>query len=209
MFGLLKPLEETASYRSVYARLCQQQRLRSGILSLRYHSYESTLVYLLAKDAGAFGDFALPEKVCCKLRFDQALENAPDADVAEFCTFFSLLLASIKLDDDIADNRSVRAKWMNSLIRKKINAAYEYFHRIDSQFGKKVESFLDKHKRLESPREKVALTDYIAPTAESFAYLFGLSARVCRISQYRDSLESVGRKIGAAVISLDCAADFQ
>src|SRR6187431_424148 len=101
MFGLLNPGRQDALYRRAYARCCQHQRRRYGLPSLPFLSYESILLYLCAADAGKVTLEDLPAVACCKLRRLPAYTEAAERETARFCSSVGMLLAYIKLRDDL------------------------------------------------------------------------------------------------------------
>ena len=208
MFGFLRPSPQSNDYRRSYARLCVHQRQRLGIRSLPFHSYEAVFLYQLALDAGAVDAGCLPIQRCCKLGGRANVAVAGDAEVGMFCASFAVLLASIKLDDDIRDSRSTLARFAKFVLRNRIAQAKNHLRKYDPAFDPTVAGFLAEHHRLERPGRAVTLAEYVEPTAEAFGYLFGLFAGAIRRPDQRDVLRTIGRHIGRALIAFDCAADW-
>ena len=208
MFGFLRPSAQSDDYRRVYARLCVHQRQRLGIRSLPFHSYEAVFLYQLALDAGAVDASCLPNQRCCKLGGRSNVAVAGDAQVGMFCASFALLLASIKLDDDIRDARSAVARFAKFALRNRIGQAKNQLRKYDPAFDTTVAGFLAEHHRLERPDRTVTLAEYVEPTAEAFGYLFGLFAGAIRRPDHRDAFRTIGRHVGRALIAFDCAADW-
>ncbi len=111
MFGFMRGSRFDKTYRQVYAQCCDAQRLRFGVSSLLFHSYESILLYVLAVDAGACPAPPRTAVTCCRLRHRP--DNWPgfDTELAKFCSHFALLLAAVKLDDDVRDDGSLPAQF--------------------------------------------------------------------------------------------------
>jgi len=208
MFGFLRPSPQSDDYRRAYARLCVHQRQRLGIRSLPFHSYEAVFLYQLALDAGAVDAGCLPRQRCCKLGGRANVAAAGDAEVGMFCASFALLLASVKIDDDIRDSRSALARFAKFALRNRIEQAKNYLRKYDPAFDRTVGQFLGEHHRLEQPGRAVTLAEYVEPTAQAFGYLFGLYAEAIRQPDRRDALQTIGRHVGRALIAFDCAADW-
>src|SRR5688500_2547216 len=102
MFGFLRPRAPTLAYRQVYAQCCARQHELYGISSLPLLSYEAVFLYVCAIDAGLCPGPPAGAPRCCRLRTSLNLPAA-DLPIAEYCASFGLLLASIKLDDDVRD----------------------------------------------------------------------------------------------------------
>jgi hypothetical protein len=110
MFGFLNPRTQHLSYRSLYSRGCQHLKLSYGVRSLVFHSFESVFLYGYAADVGAFDRKKVPASKCCKLQASKTLLDQEDRVYGEFTSSLSMLLTSIKLEDDIIDNNSMLAR---------------------------------------------------------------------------------------------------
>lgn len=208
MFGFLSPHPHSDDYRRAYARLCVHQRRRFGVRSLPFHSYEAVFLYQLALDAGAVDPGCLPNRRCCKLGARENVAASADAEAGMFCASFAVLLASIKLDDDIRDSGSVVARFARFALKNRIGRAKRNLRKYDPRFDATVAGFVAEHHRLEQPGRAVTLEEYVEPTAKAFGYLFGLYAVAIHKPEHRETFHSIGQHVGRAIIAFDCAADW-
>jgi hypothetical protein len=208
MFGMLNPGRQDAAYRRCYARCCQHQQVSYGITSLPFHSYEAVLLYLIAVDAGVVDEAELPDQVCCRLRAGGAVRQAPDAAIGTFCSSLALLLASVKVRDDINDDHSLTARMTHWLLRKRFGQAGRYFAALDPNFDREMRALFADHARMESRGGPVPIEEYAAPTGRAFGYVFGLMSRLSRMDSWERLLRQVGAAVGTAIIGFDCASDL-
>ena len=209
MFGFLNPRPHTAAYRRIYARLCQHQHRQYGLWSLAFHSYEAVFLYQCAVDAGAVDASSLPNVRCCRLLTRSLPHNAPDTEVGRFCASVALLLASVKLEDDLRDTRGLLARVARWTLRRRIQQANHYFTRLDPRFTRNIAQLLQDHQRLEESGTPISLPSYVEPTELSFGYVFGLMAKLPGLESHRETFITLGRKLGAAIIAYDCAVDWK
>lgn len=208
MFGLINPGRQDRVYRRAYARCCQHQRRRYGAPSLAFLSYESVLLYLCAVDANKVRLDELPDRLCCKLRGIKGKPSPDESEVARFSNALGLLLASIKLNDDLRDGPSLLARLAHWLLQGRFREAFAYFSRLDPSFANQVNGFVAAHVALEQPGRSVPLEDYVEPTAQAFGYVFSLMGRLPGMEDLTSVLAAVGRHVGTAIIAYDCAVDW-
>ncbi len=183
MFGFLRPAQHDLAYRQLYARCCQHQRQVAGLSSLPLLSYEAVFLYALAMDAGWFAPPDAQAPACCRLRRRTDAPSKSEVAVADFAVAFGLLLASIKVEDDVTDDGS----WLARIVRWKLSpqfrAARTYFQTLDDQFETRIGEFLNQHAQLEQTcrHAVIPLQDYVQPTAQAFGYVFSLAARIARV----------------------------
>lgn len=108
MFGFLRGEKGDRAYRQVYATCCAEQQFEFGLRSLPFVSYEAIFLRLFALDAQIIPPPLANSPTCCRLRRKRP-EAGIDQDIAKFCSSFALLLATIKLEDDVQDDRSLVA----------------------------------------------------------------------------------------------------
>ncbi|MCA9050931.1 MAG: hypothetical protein KDA89_19475 [Planctomycetaceae bacterium] len=207
MFGFFRPDDRQVWWRQSYARICQTQRRLFGLTSLPFLSYEATLLYQLAIDFGLIP--ALPEAApqCCRLRRLQDAEQQPDAVGARFSAAFGLLLAGIKLRDDVRDE----GRWFHRLVwlkyRKQVHRAEQILEQLRPGLGGEVQRVLNAHRLLETSGHAVRLADFIRPTGDGFAQLFSAMAEL--LHGPTAEFAKIGRYVGQAIIAWDCAVDFE
>ena len=217
MFGFLRSTSNEPAYRQAYSRCCSFQHLLTGVSSLPFLSYESIFLYQFAVDAG-FSPGPPPEtKNCCRMQTSESLRGADDFAIGEFCVRFGLLLAAIKIEDDVRDGGSMIAKLANWKYRAAFEASFAYFEQFDREFEQNVRRIIGEHIELEKAGAVVPLHQYVGPTANAFGYVFSQLAELFADRQlnsaaeidFRETLRLVGEHIGAAIISFDCAVDYQ
>ncbi|MCY2967107.1 MAG: DUF5685 family protein [Planctomycetota bacterium] len=102
MFGFLRGPPCDREYRQIYAGLCDFQRRNFGLESLPFLSYEATFLYQFAVDTGDCTPPPAGSPPCCRLGIRQSAHHV-DPILAEYCSSFGMLLASIKLNDDVRE----------------------------------------------------------------------------------------------------------
>ncbi|WP_425395792.1 DUF5685 family protein [Aeoliella sp.] len=210
MFGFLQPRRGDVTYRQLYAGCCAFQHRQFGIETLPLLSYEAVFLYALAVDLGCC---ELPDEqdaTCCRLRKQASRLHAVDPRVAEFCASFGVLLASIKLEDDVRDDRSLLARFALWRLGSRVERAKDYFTQLDAEFRPRVGLALQQHLELERAAHAPSLEAYSEPTAAAFGYVFELFARVLPAELASAAeLQSIGRAVGRAIICFDCAVDYR
>ncbi len=197
-------------YRQVYAGCCGFQHARFGITTLPLLSYESVFLYVLAMDAGLCSRPNRADVTCCRFRQSGKRLHKVDSKFAEFCSAFGLLLACIKLEDDVRDDRSLLARLALWQLRNRIERAFEYFSILDASFRKRVARHIQRHLDLEHDAQQMTIDEFAKPTAAAFSYVVGLYNQLVperRISEKQ--LTELGTEIGRAIICFDCAVDWE
>ena len=225
MFGFLRGARDNRAYRQIYAGCCGFQHAWMGLETLPLLSYEAVFLYLIAVDARRFARPDQAAVTCCRLRRSGDRLHAVDPEVARFCAAFGLLLARIKLDDDVRDDRSLLARFARWRLRSRFARAFQYFHSLEPGFEDRVRSHIDRHLELEQSSTRLPMECYAEPTAAAFGHVFRLFHRVfdppappTASSSSAPSvpaavapqwLEDLGRAIGRAIIGFDCAVDWE
>ena len=231
MFGYLKlssasKCNSKKRYRQVYAALCSWQRQKFGVRASILISYEAVFLYQLAVDAGLIDSPAENTPTCCKLRNDWPNHWQVNPKAAEFASAFAILLARIKIEDDIRDSGRWLARGGNWFWSKAFRQANQYFDNMDSRLIPEVNRLVDEHLALEQQRFSGSPEDYAAPTADAFGLIFkcfaGLilreradkmrtfrGANCDNIAEKTDLFHRIGQSIGAGILLSDCVFDFQ
>lgn len=210
MFGFLVGDRCDAVYRQVYAGCCSVQHTEFGLESLFFLSYEAIFVYLFAMDEGNVAPPPTDAATCCRLRTSERIKSAVDQRHAKFASAFGILLADIKLKDDVQDDNSWLARIASWRLRGRISKARDYFTQLDPDFEPRVSEYLNRHAALERVADQ-RIESYVQPTAEAFGYLFGLSSKLYGndVSQsIGQTLRDAGQLIGSALIAFDCVVDW-
>lgn len=209
MFGFSRPPVTTLAYRTLYSRCCQHLRARYGVRSLRFHCYDSVLIYTAATDASPQLREGIPERRCCQWRRDKKIAAARDASIGYFSASLSMLLAHTKVSDDIRDTRGLRPRFWRWFLKKQFHDAQAYFSDLDRDFSRTISGYLDSHFQFECDELDVDLDQYTQPTAQAFRYVFGLASLLPELSGHREFFCELGYWLGRAIISFDCAIDWK
>ncbi|TWT85718.1 hypothetical protein Pla123a_05250 [Posidoniimonas polymericola] len=210
MFGYLRGPHGDLDYRRAYARCCRFQRLCFGARTAPVVSYEGVFAYLLAREALGGGVLLESESTCCRLRGARAVAGADDQPLGEFAAALGMLLAGIKLRDDVRDDRSLAARLALFIWRRPMKQAEEYFAQLDPAAPSRFREVVERHVALEAAGQRCSLAEFARPTAEGFGYAFSLLSRLDgRLITHADRFEEIGRAIGGAIIMADCAVDWR
>lgn len=212
MFGFLAPGKRIPEWRRHYARVCQYQRKLFGLTSLPFLSYEATFLYQLAVDHGLI--VALPETAaeCCRLRQLPTSDVGQDEAAASFAAAFGLLLAGVKLQDDVRDS----GRWYNRLLlwkyQKQINQACGVIESAAPGILQNIQTAIAEHSTLESDGTAASIEQYSKPTGDGFAAVFAGFLRCFESTSDAgapDKFAMIGEQVGRAIIAWDCAVDFE
>jgi hypothetical protein len=209
MFGFMRPSEESPDYRAVYARCCQHLRRHYGLLTLLFHSYEAVVAYACALDAEFFPASVVPPRTCCGLGTLRGCSHPEEAAVGRFCASMAVMLADVKLCDDIRDEGRWSAKIVHRLLRRRIARASKYFHESADGLMARLSQRIEEHLAFERPRAVATLEEYVVPTAEAFSVLFAALPETLGRPRFREPFAAIGRHLGAALLSFDCAVDWE
>src|SRR5262249_5223765 len=142
MFGFLSPRRQDNSYRAAYARCCEILHQRHGRVASLFHSYEAVWLYLYAQDAGAVPPSCSIARNCCLVKQQAASRNQPDVPIGHFCASLSMLLASLKLSDDVRDEPGLLGRLLAWWLSGQFDAAQRYFVTLDPDFARAVDGFV-------------------------------------------------------------------
>ncbi|MDB2687566.1 DUF5685 family protein [Mariniblastus sp.] len=216
MFGYLKLSSRSncnskKRYRQIYASLCSWQRQTFGVRASILISYEAVFLYQLAVDAGLVDPPAECTPTCCKLRNDWPNHWNVNPEAAEFTNAFAILLARIKIEDDIRDSGKWLARGGNWFWAKAFRQSNEYFSNFDTRLIPEIDRLVDNHLSLENQRFSGSPEEYAAPTANAFGEIFkSFASHVLKESADKVELfYGVGQAIGAGILLSDCMFDFQ
>jgi hypothetical protein len=119
-----------------------------------------------------------------------------------------MLLAYIKVSDDLRDRPTLPIRLMNWLLRHRFQETFDYFSHLDPGFRLRVDGFVDEHLKLEQPGRTIPVEDYARPTAAAFGYVFSLFGRLSEMEAHTTFLQELGAQVGKAIIAFDCAMDW-
>ncbi|MFK7817398.1 MAG: DUF5685 family protein [Planctomycetaceae bacterium] len=202
MFGFLKPTQFIPQWRRSYARVCQYQRKLFGLSSLPFLSYEATLLYQLLSDLGEIPSLDENQPTCCRLR---RLSGSPQADekVGTYSAAFGVVLAGIKLDDDVRDSGRLAMRILRRKYRRQVDKARKALDSIAPGSTDAIDSAVESHLKLEASTVS-NLDDYLQPTGNGFCSVFAGCS-----TQHATLLGEVGMHVGKAIIAWDCAVDYE
>ena len=221
MFGYLKlprraRCDSKKQYRQVYASLCSSQRQKFGVRASILISYESVFLYQLAVDAGLVKCPAENTPTCCRLRNDWSNAWQANLEAAEFANAFAILLARIKIEDDVRDSGKWLARGSSLFWSKAFRHANQYFDGVDGSLVASIERLVDEHIDLEHQPFSGSPEDYAAPTANAFGLVFRCFAEQLSAKSDEqversqvDLFYKIGQGIGAGILLSDCVFDFQ
>ncbi|MEZ6126061.1 MAG: DUF5685 family protein [Planctomycetaceae bacterium] len=213
MFGFLAPQHRIPEWRRSYARVCQVQRRMYGLRSLPFLSYEAVFLFQLAIDSGLCPPLELSSPECCRLRRLKPEPQSPRIAAQEFAASFGVLLAGIKLQDDVRDSRRWRSRLLERIYRTPTQAARRWLSERCPGLPERVDEVIHQHLLLENQAkgERPSLNAYCRPTSEGFATVYSaLATEVLRApAQTSTLLHRAGQAIGRAIICWDCAIDFE
>jgi len=208
MFGMLSGSNCNHTWRRVYAGLCRHQHRTFGVRSVMFLSYEAMFLYLLGVDAGRLPKPPENAPGCCKLRTKFPEGAWLDERAATFCAAFGLVLARVKLEDDVRDDYSWLARSLLLLYRKPFRAANRWFDEEVPGLSAELSDFLQAHMELEQVAEQVSkMGEYVRPTASAFGAVYAAFAEC--IGADEAAFRGFGADVGAMIISADCAIDWQ
>lgn len=206
MFGFLAPQHSLPQWRQSYARICQHHRKLFGLTALPFLSYEAVFLYQLAIDSKRIPELPETAPTCCRLR-RLAKADANIVPVAEnFVAALGMLLAGVKLQDDVEDS----GRWFHRLARYKYRKQVQHAHALLDQAAPgimaDISAAIAKHNATERAGREVSLVRYAEATGDGFAAVFGAFAKI--VDGPADEYAQVGRHVGRAIIAWDSAVDF-
>ena len=214
MFGFLSPSRPPRAWRQSYARICQYQRRLFGGTSLLFLSYEAAFLYQLATDLEL--NVRLPEEsvTCCRLRKLQGNYHL-DRTLGEFSATFGLILAGVKLQDDLLDSN----RWFNHLLwwkyRRQVTYAKNLLETGSPGLLSLLSSCIERHTKLEKQVPAPTLEELVVPTGDGFSAVFQAAGKLISPAEQDlsapdlgEAFAAIGRHVGQAIIAWDCAVDF-
>lgn len=195
--------------RKLYCDSCSHIRANYGRGATPFLSYESVLVHAMALDAGLIRE----EDTTSPCRWIPASKRPKSPTevhrrLGEFSAALTLLLVKTKLEDDILDDGSRRARLATWFHGKKFNRAVQYLSGLDPDFERTMQSFLDKHREMELSGAAESLAEYAKPTADAFGYVFALLGVAIDDAERGPVYSKIGRQVGEAIIRADCGRDW-
>lgn len=212
MFGLLRSSRHDVTYRQIYARHCQAARRFGGLWSLPLLSFEAVFLQSVLTDMGYCEAPPADAPKCCRLRPRTTSVSHQTDSIEAFCAAFGLLLVGVKLDDDIADEGSWKARLLKWKLSVPLTKSRALFDSYDADFQTRLNGHLAHHAACETSESVPPWNQYMTSTANAFGDVFALASRCCPESQRavdESWLRHLGQHIGAAILAFDCAADWE
>ena len=220
MFGFLHGSRRDRSYRQLYAAHCSSNRDWLGLRSLAFLSYEAIFASAIATDLGLIEPPPVESPTCCRTsRGFSAFRHETSAAnrfAARFCGAFAMLLAEVKLEDDIRDGGSWAARFAKWSLRRQTALSSAFFAERAPDFRARLEASLAEHAALERNGANHSIETYSRPTGEAFAMVFSLLPIGIAGAEHKpvddatvELFEIAGRHVGRALIAFDCAVDYE
>lgn len=209
MFGFLRSSRDHRVWRQAYARCCQGLRRDYGLRVVPWLSYEAVALYLAAMDVRAVPPPGEAWPTCCRLRSIPRRAAAPDRAVVRYCSAAGVLLAGIKMEDDLRDDPTLAARMRARMLRGSVRRAEAELNAISPGLVERLRGEVTRHIAMEASRELVTLDAIVAPTSRAFGLLFEGVAGCCPspTDEDRAALRRLGERLGSAIIRFDCAVD--
>ncbi|HEX7831821.1 MAG TPA: DUF5685 family protein [Thermoanaerobaculia bacterium] len=193
MFGFLNPLPQGREYRLALGRCRRYLTTHYGYRCASFVSFEAVFVYLAWCDASDNSPAELMTR-----------RSEVDGAIGRLSASASLLLALVKMEDDVRDRGSILARAALSFLRTPFDNAWQHLESVDPRGRERFSGFLSSHVALEASGKSMAIETYVGPCAEAFGYAFALGAP----AQWGSVFGAIGREIGSALIAFDCAIDW-
>lgn len=203
MFGYVRPLRDSLSeeeyelYRGAYCGLCHCMRKRLGLFSSFTVNYDFAFMAMLLAD-GEIGTeckkcIAHPVKKRKCVCVSKSLESAAD---------MSLILACLKLEDDIRDEgfvKSLKARFFRLLLRR----GYKKASREREDFAETASKLLTELSELETER-----CESIDMTADKFALILSACSEGAQEPVKKRILEHLFYHLGRIIYLTDAIDDL-
>lgn len=186
-----------------------------GVTSLPFLSYEAAFLYQIAIDFQLTAPMPLEAVTCCRLRRIRP-DVAVDERFGSFAAAFGLVLAGVKLKDDLKDRKGwiPRVLWWK--YRKQVDRAKRHFEIVAPGLIQRLQACVEQHSALEAAEVRPSLEQTLKPSGEGFSLVFRAVADVFagpgangNLSDLGDVFSQIGRHIGQALIAWDCAVDYE
>lgn len=174
MFGFLKPRCGDIAYRQIYAKFCAGFHETFGRITSPLLSYEANFLYALAIETGICGGPGNSAPKCCRLRRDSQHRSEKELRILQYCGAVGLLLVDVKLEDDIRDSRSLRARLAKWLLRNKLTQSRGILDSVGPTLRSRISDQIETHIALERAAGQVPLEIYAQPTAAAFGEIFAV-----------------------------------
>lgn len=181
--------EQLREYRSVYCGLCHALGRRYGALSRIMLSFDTAFLLTLLQNS--------EQSEHCSRRCPYKLGKKHDCvagDSADYCADITVLLFCLKLQDDIDDDGSLRAKILLRLFKKQFKKAKEY----QPLLAEKIKLHLARLREVESADEH---------NPDIPANIFG--ELLADVFAKDDRLGALGFALGRFIYLADAACDFK
>ena len=151
---------------------------------------------------------------CCRLRKLRGNFHS-DRTLGEFAATFGLILAGVKLQDDLLDSN----RWFNHLLwwkyRRQVTYARSLLEAESPGLLSQLSSCIERHAKLEKQVPVPTLEELVVPTGDGFSAVFQAAAKLISPAEQDlsaldlgEAFAAIGRHVGQAIIAWDCAVDF-
>jgi hypothetical protein len=198
--------EERIDLRRFYCGLCDALRRDYGPPYAALTGWDGRFIAL------TIGAQALHEETHaatrCPARLGtRSLSMVPYGIAARYAAAVTVFLLGEKLDDDLHDEHSKRARLAKPLTHKQVARAVGVLRELDFPLAEAM-SLRESQRAVESGRQAYALQEVTQPPAEATALILGHTAVLAGTPENGPALREVGRSVGRIVTLLDACYDF-
>lgn len=202
MFGYIKTnkmelkYREILAYKGYYCGICMTLKREYGNLSRLSLNYDTTFLQILLTSLYEPQDYG--EKLRC-MAHPHKKEVVITNEISKYCSAMNIILTYYKLEDDVEDDNSIKAKAIMKLIQSSFEKAKGQYEEKAEQIGTLLRQLWDLEK--EESRD-----------IESLASIFGDIMGV--VFEYRDdvfakTMYQVGFYLGKYIYIVDAFEDLE
>ena len=205
MFGLVRPYyrkmlkHEKREYKCYYCGLCMGMGRNTGLLSRFLVNYDVCLAYLVADSIFLDKDI---KKARCPFSIYKRVNYRDNIELLNKMSNINYILSYHKVLDDIYDDKSIKARIVEKLMRRKYNVLKETY----AQTVKSVTDGMKKIRETESSYEYVSVYDSALP----FGLLLENAMAGCLQNSIDDQIFSMLCKhLGMWIYVIDACVDLK
>ncbi len=202
MFGYIKTnkmelkYREILAYKGYYCGICMTLKREYGNLSRLSLNYDTTFLQILLTSLYEPQDYG--EKLRC-MAHPHKKEVVITNEISKYCSAMNIILTYYKLEDDVEDDNSIKAKALMKLIQASFEKAKGWYEEKAEKIGELLRQLWDLEK--EESRD-----------IESLASIFGDIMGV--VFEYKDdvfakTMYQVGFYLGKYIYIVDAFEDLE
>lgn len=213
MFGFTRTrsmklsVEDTNVVKKFYCAYCDTIKKYYGVPYTILANWEGRFITLLTESQSKRNPVETFANCPITLGFAKQL-----AVESNYCTRYAaaitLLLFGHKLEDDVADDRTIIPRVAKFFTKNKVAKAYQELN--DNGFPiQKALGILERQLQLESSQKVQSLDQVTAPTGEAVSLILAHTAVISNNEQNKECLHALGTCVGRLITLLDACNDFQ